>query len=279
MTRPRLGSPAGIRSGLLPRAPRFAAGRALDARALYLMPEDSLHVSSTGEALVVTRPDGEVYRLPATRLMRVVCNERVHWSGAALALCQARGITVTWLAASGRALGHLWPASAPRGTLAEALDVLAGMRGDWSQRYDNWRRRQRLIVLQRWQAERSQSGQPVPADEWQRAKQAWVYRGEVGEHLPAVLQGLVASLVVARLAEEGVALRHWCPDGECIDIAADLGRLVWAELNLCGGAIAEALHGTRDAAAVFEQWSTRCADLLYVHLARLKATAQRELHG
>lgn len=276
MTRPRLGSHA---FGPHRTCTRAGAERALDARALYLMPDDGLHVTSTGEALVVTRPDGEVHRLPASRLMRVICNDRVHWSGAALGLCQARGITVTWLSGGGQALGHLWPATARRAALAEALDVLAGLPGDWSQHYGHWLRRQRLVVLQRWQGLRAEAGKPVTPDEWRRAKQAWVYRGEVGEHLPSVLQGLVSALVVARLAEESVALRHWCSDGECVETGSDLCRLVWAELNLCGGAIAEALHDTRDAAGVFEQWSTRCADLLYAHLASLKATAERELHG
>ncbi len=258
---------------------RAQRDRALDARTLYLVPKHSLHVSSTGEALVATRPDGEVHRLPASRLLRVVCNERVNWSGAALALCQARGITVTWLDARGNALGHLWPAVAPRTDLADALEGLASLPGDWVHTYGNWLRRQRLTVLNRWQSERAAAQQPVVPDEWQRALRAWVYRNEIAEHLPPVLHGMISALVASRLAEMGLVTRYWCFDGQCIELAADVSRLVWAELNLCGGAIAEAMRQSLEAAALFEQWSTCCASIAQAHLTSLKAHAARELRA
>jgi len=270
-------SPRRGRTSPMPAA--AALGRAQDARTLYLVPEDTLHVSSTGEALVATRPDGEVHRLPASRLLRVVCSERVHWSGAALGLCQARGITVTWLDPRGNALGHLWPAATRRTDIADALEALASLPGDWAHTYGNWLRRQRLLVLNRWQHQRARGGQPVPPDEWQRALRAWVYRGEIAEHLPTVLNGMISALVAARLVEMGLPARYWCFDAERIELAADVTRLIWAELNLSGGAIAQAMQHTRDAAALFEQWSTRCADIAHDHLASLNALALRELQA
>lgn len=261
------------------RAKAARGARAADARTLYLMPAQTLHVSSTGEALVASRADGEVHRLPATRLLRVVCNERVHWSGPALVLCQQRGISVTWLGAHGRALGHLYPAQTPRVELADALEALTNLPCDWTQTYGNWLRRQRLHVLQRWLAAREAAGQAVGSEEAQRAKRAWVYRDELAEHLPPVLHGMISALVAALLAERGLALRYWSLDGHSIELAADVSRLVWAELNLCGGAIAEAMRETREAAALFEQWSTRCADFAFMHLASLRALAARELRA
>jgi hypothetical protein len=254
--------------------------RAADARTLYLLPEDTLHLSSTGEALVATRPDGEVSRLPAARLLRVVCSERVNWSGAALGLCQAHGITVTWLDGRGAPLGHLYPAAAPRTDLAELLDGLTSLPGaEWAQAHDNWLRRQRLAVLNRWRAGRLAARHPVHPDEWRRAVQAWVYRNEVGAHLPPVLQGLIGALVASRLAAWGLSTRYWCFGGRSVELAADLSRLVWAELNLSGGPVVQAMQRTREAAAMFERWSTTCADLMHGHLASLKSHALRELRG
>jgi len=256
-----------------------ARGRDLDARTLYLVPADTVKVSSTGEALVATRTDGEVRRLPVARLLRVVCNDRVHWSGAALALCQTRGITVTWLDGRGNALGHLWPDRAPQTDLSDALDALAGSPGDWPSLYANWLRRQRLTVLHIWKDQRARAGWPVTEDEWNCAKRAWVYRNEAAEHLPPVLHGMVAALVASRLAGDGLLPDYWCADGSRISLAADLAQLVWAELNFVGGALAEALHDQRNAAAMFERWSVRCADMLQLHLASLKAQAMRQLRG
>lgn len=253
--------------------------RTADARTLYLLPARTLHVSSTGEALVVSKEDGEVHRLPAARLLRVVCNERVHWSGPALGLCQQRGITVTWFRSDGRAIGHLYPAQAPRVELADAFDALTSLPCGWAETYGNWLRRQRLQVLQRWQAEREASGHPAGDEEAKCAKRQWVYRNEIAEHLPPILHGMISAMLAALLAEQGLALRYWCFDGQSIELGEDLARLVWAELNFCGGAIAEAMREGRETAALFERWSSRCADIAFGHLTSLRALAARELHA
>lgn len=258
------------------RAPASPApSHAIDARTLYLVPADTLAVSSTGEALVVSRPDGDLRRLPIARLLRVVCNERVHWSGAALGLCQIRGITVTWIDSRGDVLGSLWPAQGPQSDLSDTLEALTGLPCDWPQLYSNWLRRQRLSVLTSWQNQRAKAGKPVDAEEWNRAKHSWVYRNELPQHLPPMLHGMVCALVASRLAADGLTPDYWCVDGSRIALAADLARLIWAELNLTGGAFVQALRDQRETAALFEQWSTLCADLLQMHLASLKAHAMR----
>lgn len=254
-----------------------ARQRALDARTLYIVPNGNVQVSSTGEALVVSGAQGDVHRLPIARLLRVVCSERVHWSGAALGLCQNSGVPVTWLGARGEPLGHLWPARALHTDLGDALEALCGLPGDWPDIYANWLRRQRFTVLQRWQQQRAAAGQPVGDDEWQRAKRAWVYRDQIAEHLPQILSGMIAALVASRLVEQGLLPRYWCAAGCHIELAQDVTRLIWAEVNLCGGALAEAMREARDVAALFESWSTRCADMAQVHLSALRAQALREL--
>ena len=84
-----------------------------------------MRITSTGEALVVSRPDGRVLRFPVARVLRVVCNDRAEWSGAALVLCQQRGIVVSWLDGGGAPLGHLAAHLTQLVALGDALEWLA----------------------------------------------------------------------------------------------------------------------------------------------------------
>lgn len=263
------------RSTALP-GPR-AATRTLDARTLYLAAAEPLRITSTGEALVVARPDGRIQRVPIARVLRVVCTQTTDWSGAALCLCQQRGVPISWLDALGQAQGHLWPRRLHNTDLADALHALANDAPDWRHAYANWLRHQRLLVLQRWQGERAQAGQSVGEVEWQTAKRAYVYRDEIPQHLPPLLHGMAASLVTARLSECGLQPHYWCAVGEPIELAADITRLVWAEMNLCGGALAAAIQAPQEAAAIFERWAGTCAGAVHLHLANLRAHALREL--
>lgn len=251
--------------------------RALDARTLYLAATEPLRVTSTGEALVISRPDGRVQRVPISRVLRIVCAASVEWSGAALSLCMLRGVPLSWLDGEGEAQGHLWPRRPRQVDLADAMTVLSGEVPDWDITYANWLRHQRLQVLQRWQTERAHAGQPVGEAEWQQAKRVWVYQNCVLEHLPPLLQGMAASLVVARLSECGLQAHYWCSGGAVIELAEDFTHLVWGEMNLCSGALADALHQPQEAAAIFERWSGTCVGAIHQHLANLRAHALREL--
>lgn len=251
--------------------------RAADARTLYLMSPHPLRVTSTGEALVVRDHEGQVARIPVARVLRVVCNDTAEWSGAALVLCQQRGLTITWLDGGGEAQGHLWPTRTRPVDLAEALAALAAESADWSVSYSHWLRRQRLVVLQHWAGERARAGQPVHAPEWENAKRRYVYLAQPADVLPPVLHGMVAALVASRLADCGVLAHYWCAVGEPIALASDLTALVWAEMNLCAGALAAAVDRPREAAAVFERWSLSRAGAVHALLANLRAHALNEL--
>jgi hypothetical protein len=275
----RLSAAPGSEPGRSPRLPRPAGlPRAADARTLYLCSADPVRVTSTGEALVVSgQADGRVHRVPVARLLRVVCNAQAHWSGSALALCLQRGISVAFLGRGGEPAGQLWPQRRRRLPLAETLDALAGGDEGWSEAYANWLRRERLQVLRHWQTQRREAGRPVGGDEWQQALQRWVYREEVAAVLPAVLHGLAAALVAARLGEYGLEGHYWCVAGEPTPLAHDLTQLLWARMNLCAGALAYAVERPREAATLFEQWASTQAGVLNTHLASLSAHARREL--
>lgn len=269
--------------------------RAPGARTLYLASLLPLRVSSTGEALVVRNHEGQVSRMPVARVMRVVCGETVEWSGAALMLCQQHSIAISWVDTRGAAVGHLWPARVRAVELADALAAAAGTwhrrdgeRADWPAAYEHWLRQRRLAVLTQWVSERQAAGQQVERDEWERARQAWVYRSEVPVRLPALMRGLAAALVASRLSDSGVQPHYWCvaadaedgPGGDetaLIDLAGDLTELVWAEMNLCAGALAAAVEQPRDTVTIFEAWSGTCAGAIHGHLASLRTHLLREL--
>jgi hypothetical protein len=252
-------------------------GQAADARTLYLASAERLRVTSTGEALVIARDDGAVQRVPVARLLRIVCNTRAEWSGAALALCLERGVPVSWLGHDDQPLGHLWPRRPQGSPLGELLEALACDHPGWFEAYDHWLRRRRMHVLRTWAAARLEAGRSVSPEEWQRAKQAWVYRAEPCEVLPRVLHGMAAALVAARLSAQGLHVHYWCAVGGPVALADDLACLVWAQMNLTAGALAAAIEQPREAAALFERWSGTCTGILHEHLASLHAHGRREL--
>jgi hypothetical protein len=253
--------------------------RAAEPRTLYLAAPVPMRVSSTGEALVISRQDGlPPVRLPVARILRVVCGDLAEWSGAALALCLHHRVSITWLNHQGATLGHLWPRQTQRSSLGELLEVLGTDQPEWIERYGCWLRHQRLWVLKRWGRERAQSGHPVEVAEWAVAKQAYVYRAEIGVHLPWVLQGMAGALVASRLLESGLESHYWCIGAdEPLALAEDLTSLIWAEMNLNAGPLAEAIERPAEAAALFERWSGACASLLHEHLAHLHTQALRAL--
>jgi hypothetical protein len=251
--------------------------RAADARTLYLASSERLRVTSTGEGLVITREDGAVQRIPASRLLRIVCNTRAEWSGAALALCMERGVPVSWLGHDDQPLGHLWPRRPHTSPLGELLDCLASDHPGWAESYDHWLRRRRLRVLQAWASARQDAGSPVAPAEWQRAKQAWVYRAEPGAVLPPVLLGMAAALVAVQASAQALQGHYWCASGGPIALADDVTCLVWAEMNFHAGPLAAAIDQPREAAALFERWSGTCTGIIGEHLSSLQAHARREL--
>lgn len=262
-----------------PRTIRPAAPlRAPDARTLYLAGELPLQVSSTGEALVVRRADGTVSRLPVTRLLRVVCcGLRVDWSGAALALCLQRQISVTWLDDDGVTQGHLWARQRQADALDAVLERLAAEETEWSQHYSHWLRQRRLAVLHAWAEQRGRARRPVAPPEWEQAKRRWVYLGEVPEVLPPCLGGMAAALVAACLQDQGLAPRYWLLDAGTLELAADLHALLWAGMNLGCGPLAQAIERPAEAAALFEHEAGVLAGSLFTHLASLRVHAQRRL--
>lgn len=245
------------------------------ARALYLGSREHKRVSCTAEALVVTNASAQVMRYPVARVARVVSSaDVVDWSGPALALCMRAGIGITWLDARGHALGTSYPQLRNCTAFATAMEL-------WTEtpeglaRYHNWLRSRRMDVLMRWG---KSSAEAISPQLWENTKREWVYASQVTVHLPPGLRGLCQAYVAAQLASCGLAPVLWGPRQQGIDLDVDLCELLWAEMNLTSGALADQADADAELTTLFERWSTQNAGAITLHLASLYRNAMKEMH-
>lgn len=258
-----------MRSQLSQPKPSCACGPG--ARALYLGTRDSKTVGCTAEALVVRNERAQTLRYPLARIARVVSSTAVNWSGAALALCLQSGIGISWVNARGEPLGTCYPHRRVQPALANALEQwLESANGATG--YQHWLRARRMEVLVRWGEAAGAALQPA---DWERTKREWVYAGEFRQHLPLALHAHVLAYVGSQLAAAGAAPLLWDADARPIDLDHDLCELLWAEMNLCSGDLADTTQTDRETIALFESWITRNGAALTVHLHSLQRCAMK----
>jgi len=246
------------------------------ARALYLGGRDHKRVSCTEEALVVTNERAQVMRFPLKRVARVVSSaDVVDWSGPALALCMKSGIGITWLDAKGQAVGSVYAQLRQTASLSTVLEL-------WSERedgvvlYQNWLRARRMDVLVRWSEEHAKK---VTPQEWEATKRDYVYGGHFNIHLPVALRGLCLAYVAAQLNGHGMKPQLWGPRLEAMNLDDDLCDLLWAEMNLGAGTLADQTDDAATVTELFERWSARNASALTLHLVHLHRTALKAMHS
>lgn len=243
------------------------------ARALYLGARDKKHVSCTAEALVVRNEQRQIRRYPLARVSRVVSSTVTDWSGAALALCLKNGIGITWMDGQGNALGTSYPAQRQYPPFVTAIELLTES-ADGLTRYQHWLRSRRMDVLVRWS-----KTQPEPIDPaaWESTKHEWVYGQHIPAHLPTALRGHCLAWVGAQLAANGLHPELWGPQAEPIHLDQDLGDLLWFEMNLTTGSLADAAQAGEPSASLFERWNSINGSVLMLHLASLCRTAMKAL--
>ena len=253
--------------------PFAAATPAAGARALYLGGAAKKRVACTDEALVVVNDRQQTWRSPVARVARVVSSTAVDWSGPALALCLRRGIGIAWVDGRGEPLVASYPQARGHCGFATALEVMTEAAGGLV-RYQHWQRARRMDVLVRWS-----QGQPdtFSPQQWEETKREWVYACEYTIHLPRPLRALCLAYVGAQLARYGLPPVLWGPQAQRIDLDDDLCELLWAEMNLCAGSIADAVSEEQSATALFERWNGRNASTLMLHLHSLQRTAMKAL--
>ena len=263
---------------MLKPAPTHTRSASPGARALYLGARDKKQVSCTGEALVVRNDRAQTLRYPLSRVARVVSSTAVDWSGEALALCMRHSIGISWVDARGEALGTCYPRQRSHARMAMALDL-------WLETpvgldlYHIWLKSRRMAVLVHWgQQSTGPSDSTVSPVLWENTKREWVYRQYFREHLPRGLRSYCLAYTAAQLGSHGVGPQMWGPDAEPIDLENDLCELLWAEMNLCTGTLADAAQGDKDLIALSERWTARNGAALSLHLGSLYRTALKAIY-
>lgn len=251
-----------------------AADPAAGARALYLAGGGKKRVSCTDEALVVSNDRKQTYRYPLARVARVVSSTAVDWSGEAVALCLRRGVGIAWMDGRGEPLGVTYPQARDNTGFATALELMVES-PEGEQRYRHWQRARRLDLLVRWA--NAQPGSFSPR-QWEAAKREWVYAASYTIHLPAALRAQCLAYVAAQLVRHGQSSPVlWGPQAQRIDLDEDLCELLWAEMNLCAGSLADSAAGDQCTTSLFERWNARNAGALMGHLHSLQRIAMKAL--
>jgi hypothetical protein len=241
------------------------------ARALYLGTRDKKYVGCTAEALVVRNDRAQTLRYPLVRVARVVSSTVVDWSGAALALCLQHGIGISWVNTRGEALGTCYPHQRQHPPLTSAMELgLETPSGP--EHYQLWLRARRMDVLMRWSQTDPEAIHPAL---WESTKREWVYGREFREHLPSELRGHLMAYVGAQLSAHGAPPLLWDAQAQAVDLDADLCELLWAEMNLCTGDLADTTSTGKETIALFERWIARNGAALLLHLNSLYRTAMK----
>lgn len=244
------------------------------ARALYLGGTGTKHISHTQEALVVTHANGQTQRYPLARVARIVSSQAADWDGSALALCLKAGISITWADGKGQALGSALPSrSRLHHQTNHTLELLLEQPGG-RQHHSNWLRSRRMHVLIEWGRT---SATPISPIDWEMTKRQWVYQQQLHTHLPPGLLAHCQAWAVAQLNTLGLAPTLWDETGQDIHLAHDLAHLLWAEMNLCTGPLADTATGEAEHIALFERWIGAHGAALHMHLGALVRVAKASL--
>jgi len=242
---------------------------------LYLATGLRLRIIAQAESLVIQQPAKSDRRFPLARIDRVVCGSQTDWSGEALALCMANGVTITWVSGRGEVLGQCASSRRVAASREARLESFLD-HPDWETRYRDWLRSRRMSVLMDWAAARAGRNAAPRAAVLERHKREYVYHAVITEVFGTEAKGWCHAWTVARLREAGLAARYWGHDASALDLADDIAGLLWAEINLAGGAIVKGASGGRDGMLFFENWTrlngARPAD----HLAQLNRLVARE---
>lgn len=242
---------------------------------LYLATRDPLRIGAQADSLVVHQATKSVRRFPLARIDRILCGSQADWSGEALALCMASGVTITWISGRGDVLGQCAPHQGDSASRTAQLERFLE-HPDWAARYSNWLRGRRMTVLADWASARTREGNGPGETQWMQRKRDYVYKGMLAEVFDADARGWCHAWTVARLCEAGLAVRYWGYDASPLELADDIAGLLWAEVNLAAGALAHGAGGGREGLLFFENWTRlnpgRAAD----HLAQLNRFVARE---
>lgn len=252
-----------------PHAPLYAP----DRKPLYLQPSQSQRVDAGPDHLLLRRDTGTPLRFPLARIARVVCNTHTHWSGHAIALCLQNAIPIIWVNGHGHALGHTSPVPARTAALETLLDSYLELK-DWRPRFDNWLIHRRLHILHAW----AQTQPPgLDAERYGALKRSFVQNGQIPPGFAPEGAGYSHALVAEQLARQDLHMVYWGFDGQALALGQDLAALLWGQLNLESGTLANIAGAGQLPAHLFEARAHGLALQLQGHLGSLKCHLAREV--
>ena len=82
----------------------------------------------------------------------------------------------------------------------------------------------------------------------------------------------------SQLAEHGTPPLLWGAETQPVNLDDGLCSLLWAEMNLGTGSLADQASQDADLAALFERWATRNGAALILHLGSLHRTALKAMY-
>jgi hypothetical protein len=241
------------------------------ARALYLGNGDKKRVSCTEAALVIKNAKEQIYRYPINRIARIVSSASVDWSGAALALCMDRSISIAWLDSQGMVTGCLYSQQNRNSSFYTALELMLETH-DGMLLYEHWLRSRRMHVMIHWA---KTIPNPIAPHVWESIKREWVYSTCTDSHLPNGLREHCLAWVAAQLQNHDLRPVLLNPACDSVNLDQDLTYLLWMEMNLCCGPITEAAQTPAEMAQFFERWKARNGQALLVHLSSLHRSAMK----
>lgn len=249
-----------------------------DRKPLYLLSPSPAQMDAGADHLMLRRDKLSPMRFPLARVCRVICTRHLNWTGPALLLCLREGVPITWVDGHGHALGATQSRQAqplPFSTLIETYLELP----DWPRRFANWRARRRLETLTTCARRAAEAGHGPDGLRFEELKREYVYNGVSPVGFDAGGEAWCDALAVDRLHREGLQGCYWGFDGTRLDLGAELGALLWAELNLDCGAVAAGAEQGIMIARLFESWAHLREGRLLLHLGDLKRHLLRELEA
>ncbi len=247
------------------------------ARPAYLLPKERIEVRAEHAALVVAQPPAPPRWIPIGRIDRIVCNQHVDWTGSALQLCMARGITISFSGRRDQTAGYLLPHVADEQTLNACLERFVSQPGAGSS-LDNWLRHRRMQVLREWAHKRISHGHSVGTAEFCDLKRRWVYRSEVTPMLAPHMVNVCRAAVLARLHAAGALPSYVTAHGKTYPLLEMLAQLVWGEMNLDAGILAASCSDECAQLVFVEGWISNNRESVAKHLRALAVFVGKKLH-
>lgn len=246
-----------------------------DRKPLYLLAGAGARIDAGADHLLFRRDGSPPQRYPMTRVARVVCNVQTQWSGHALALCFAHGISITWIDGHGHALGNAQANHHPPQPMATLLETYLEL-PDWPDRFGNWLTHRRLDILLQCARSAAAHERPQSPDVFQELKRQFVYNGQHPLIFEPEGEGFCHALVVDHLQRAGLQTTYWGFDAQACELARELASLLWAELNLECGTLPAHVDQGKLVAHLFEAWARQREVRLQHHLCDLKCHLARE---